>query len=173
MNLFLHLVSKSLRLIALACGLLGCTFAWAATPAAGSGALPVGLAPALGQTLAAQLPATWQARPVGGGAVFSNPAQHLRAQFDSRGLHLSKPGQAPMVLRLMGYRQGSAQAALHTYSPVLDGTRVSRDWGAGLSEWYVNSPLGIEQGFTLVHPLNTNRAVALSFVLQGDRKSVV
>lgn len=171
MSAFLRPFSSPLRLAVLAFSLLGCSIAWAAAPAAHSRDLPVGLAPALDQTLLARSPAVWQAKSVQGGAAFSNPVQRLRMRLDGDGLHLIMPGEAPITLRLIGYSQGPARAALRTRRPMIHGARVSRDLGAGLSEWYENGPLGIEQGFMLVHPLDTSGSVALSFTLQGPLKA--
>ena len=60
-----------------------------------------------------------------------------------KGLHLE--------LSRVGYA-GSTQSELSlgaTLAPTGEGNRVEYGRGAGLTEWYVNGPLGLEQGFTL------------------------
>ncbi|HEY6273748.1 MAG TPA: FG-GAP repeat protein, partial [Terriglobales bacterium] len=51
-----------------------------------------------------------------------------------------------MALRRYGY--GDAQSAVDTVNPVAKANRVEYRRGP-LTEWYVNGPLGLEQGFTI------------------------
>lgn len=129
--------------------------------------LPVGLAPALVQSLARDLPAAWQVTRTARGARLANPAQRLVMQLDNTGLHLTDKSGATVSLRLTDYRQGSRRFALNPTTLSIHGARVSLAHGADLTEWYVNSPLGIEQGFTLARPLNKAPSVALTFTLRG------
>jgi len=70
-------------------------------------------------------------------------------------------------LRAVGY--GSALRSVAAAPPVARANRVSYRRGA-LTEWYVNGPLGLEQGFTLARP-PAGRAqgpLTLSLALTGS-----
>jgi hypothetical protein len=68
----------------------------------------------------------------------SNSAQRLGMEFDAGGVRISHP-EGSVAFHLEGY----APAA-----PVVSGTRLEYRRG-NLTEWYVNGPSGLEQGFTL------------------------
>ena len=82
-----------------------------------------------------------------GGFQATNHAQRLRAQFSSSGVSIDSGAvQLGLSLRAVGY--GAALTAVGNVMPRARANRVvySR---AGLSEWYANGPLGLEQGFTI------------------------
>ncbi|MBI4516452.1 MAG: FG-GAP repeat protein [Deltaproteobacteria bacterium] len=62
-----------------------------------------------------------------------------------------RSGQARWGLRLSGYGYGEELSSVGTAGPVADRNRVEYRRGA-LTEWYVNGPQGLEQGFTLESP---------------------
>jgi hypothetical protein len=77
----------------------------------------------------------------------SNPAQRLRATFNRAGVLVRSDGaRVGLALDAIGY--GDALRPLTLGAPSAAGNRVSYRH-PGLSEWYVNGPLGLEQGFTL------------------------
>ena len=89
-----------------------------------------------------------------------NPAQHFRAAFGASGVEV-RPSEATggwrvgLRLRAWGYgeRLDSPGAAVVAAS----GNRTEYSYLAGehgeaLTEWYVNTARGIEQGFTLSRP---------------------
>jgi hypothetical protein len=76
--------------------------------------------------------------------------QRLRASFARRGVLVSARG-ASFSLSLQSLTRGSGVRALRPATPVADGNRVVYT-RSGLSEWYANGPLGLEQGFTLAAP---------------------
>lgn len=81
-----------------------------------------------------------------------NRRQGLRAELE-RGVLRVTPSTAdrgaPAALRLLSYGCGAeTAAALPVVAPGLRGARVEYERGL-LVEWYVNGPLGIEQGFDL------------------------
>ena len=85
--------------------------------------------------------------PQGAGFRLGNPESRLQAEFHNDGptVQLAKDH---FGLRLAGYGYGErlrtpAPAAIHAA-----GTRIEYRRGA-LTEWYVNAPQGLEQGFTL------------------------
>ena len=99
--------------------------------------------------------ASYWARRSAGGLQAVNRAQRLRAQFD-QGRVLISSGGVWLGLSLRAYGYGAALQQLRAVAP-----RVAADQvvyvHAGVSEWYVNGPLGLEQGFTVTTPA-TGRA---------------
>src|SRR6185295_17927 len=73
----------------------------------------------------------------------------LESRFDRTGVSVATGGEQAWF-RLAGLGRGAVSAlpASRPSSPVSAGNRVTYRHGA-LSEWYVNGPLGLEQGFTL------------------------
>ena len=96
--------------------------------------------------------ATWQAE---------NPAQQLRARFTAEGVQVQvKPGHGDpqrigMKLRSVGYGErlvGVSAARLTSSGSRIEYRRslVGNESAAGaITEWYVNTAAGLEQGFTL------------------------
>jgi hypothetical protein len=82
-----------------------------------------------------------------GGFRAANPIQHLGIGADGAGVLLHARGLAlGLSLRAVGY--GRALNPLSAATPSGAGNRVTYAH-AGIGEWYVNGPLGVEQGFTL------------------------
>ena len=91
--------------------------------------------------------ATWRA---------GNPAQQIRARFTPEGVEVqAKPGRIGMKLRSVGYGErtiGVSAARLTTSGSRIEYRRslMGKDSAAGaITEWYVNTAAGLEQGFTL------------------------
>ena len=103
----------------------------------------------------------------GEGYLAVNPAQRLRTRFDGGGVHVAA-GRVRFGLRLDAAGSGT-MAALAPIAARAHGNRVvyARQ---GLSEWYANGPLGLEQGFTLARaPVATDSGpLTLSLVLSGN-----
>jgi hypothetical protein len=83
-----------------------------------------------------------------GGYRAANPAQHLRSSFASSGVSVSS-GATRVGLSLSGVGYGTEITTLGAVAPRARRNRVLYRH-QGLSEWYVNGPLGLEQGFTVV-----------------------
>jgi hypothetical protein len=91
--------------------------------------------------------AAYRLRTSAGGFQALSPAQRLQARFDSTGVSLSSGAiHVGLSLRAAGY--GPSLTVLGDVTPSASSNRVSYVH-AGLSEWYVNGPLGLEQGFTV------------------------
>jgi uncharacterized repeat protein (TIGR01451 family) len=101
-----------------------------------------------------------------------SPAQHLSAALREDGVHVSVTaaaaesphGEASFRLRHFGC-EGELGAPVAAARPALSGARVSyrRD---GLTEWYKNGRLGLEQGFDLQNaPACKTRAESAQVVL--------
>ncbi len=105
--------------------------------------------------------------------VYSGPGQYqlanrgygLKAGFNNQGLEVNG-----WQMRLVSYGySGEAKTTADQPSPLLYGKRVEFRYSDGLTEWYINSELGLEQGFTLAKPLsgNSNGELELKLSLVG------
>lgn len=101
-----------------------------------------------------------------------NGAQRLRFSFARSGVLVHSAGWS-LSLELAGVGDGGRLQRLDAVTPVARANRVVYAHG-GLSEWYVNGPLGLEQGFTVARPIAGAGAAAdrgsltLSLRLGGD-----
>ncbi|HET7638642.1 MAG TPA: hypothetical protein VFK47_07855, partial [Ktedonobacteraceae bacterium] len=80
-------------------------------------------------------------------------------EFDGWQMHLSGLGWS-----------GQTPAPIKDTAPVIKDNRVEYHRMGGLTEWYLNGPLGLEQGFTLAQPLAGTPEdgwLALELSLQG------
>jgi hypothetical protein len=94
----------------------------------------------------------------------TSATQGLRAGFQRSGVRLSSAAlDLGLSLRAIGY--GSALGALGKAQPHASANRVTYDRPA-LSEWYVNGPAGLEQGFTLAHPPSPRSSGPLTLALR-------
>lgn len=79
-----------------------------------------------------------------------NPIHSLDAELSPDGVRISSPATDDWTwnLKLDGY--GRAASLDHVANPSLavDGSRVEYHYSNGVTEWYVNGPLGLQQGFT-------------------------
>ena len=102
----------------------------------------------------------------------SNPNQSLVVDFSPDGIAV-EAGAAHWGLNPRGYGYGQT---LRTVSPALPQATANRiEYRRGmLTEWYVNGPLGLEQGFTLTAPppplLTEERSsqLTLALALEGN-----
>jgi hypothetical protein len=101
-----------------------------------------------------------------------NPKHGLRADFTTRGVDMQS-GAARFRLRLTGLGRGARLESVAAAKPEAKSNRIDYRRGA-LSEWYVNGPLGLEQGFTLDTPpaRKGSEALTLALRLSGDLSAV-
>ncbi|HXR28215.1 MAG TPA: hypothetical protein VN772_01460 [Solirubrobacteraceae bacterium] len=111
--------------------------------------LPLAAQGPVSAALGADAPA-YLVRGVAGGLLASNAAQRLSARFEDAGVSVSS-GATHLHLRLRAIGYGSSLRALGEVVPRAVANRV-RYARSGLEEWYVNGPLGLEQGFTIARP---------------------
>ncbi|MHB8645984.1 MAG: FG-GAP repeat protein [Thermomicrobiales bacterium] len=135
--------------------------------------LPAGIAPVLATALAADHTADYAVMPVGdqpNAFRAANPAHHLTAAFLPDGIAITgdPDGGAPSTwgMRLATIGDGTHVLPVAAASPVLSGTRVEYRRG-NVTEWYLNSPLGIEQGFTLAAPPTGDSTITLTLAVRG------
>jgi hypothetical protein len=77
----------------------------------------------------------------------ANPRHDLTASFTRAGASVSTRAGS-VTFRLTGVARGEVFHRLAPARPIAGANRVDYRRGA-ISEWYVNGPLGLEQGFTL------------------------
>jgi DNA-binding beta-propeller fold protein YncE len=101
--------------------------------------------------------------------VAVNPAQGLRASFDRSGAHV-RADAARLGLTLSGVGEGGTLRPLAGVIPRARANRVFYDYaGAGLTESFVNGPLGLEQRFTVARALaGDGGPLTLSLSLSGN-----
>ena len=101
-----------------------------------------------------------------------NRKHGLRADFTTRGVEVQS-GAVRFGLRLAGLGRGARLEAVAAAKPEPKSNRVDYVRGR-LSEWYVNGPLGLEQGFTLDSPPARKRSetLTLALLLSGDLSAV-
>jgi len=94
-------------------------------------------------------------------------AQHLETQFASTGVRLNS-GRMSLGLSVDGLGYGGATRPVGMVAPRERANRISYD-RPGLSEWYVNGPLGVEQGFTIPRAPSGSHAgpLTLSIAVSG------
>ena len=77
----------------------------------------------------------------------------LSAAFDSAGMHLHGTDAAAVTLTLAAIgRDGAMLAAEPATELRAESNRLSMQHGAGLEQWWLSGPLGLEQGFSLQAP---------------------
>ena len=91
--------------------------------------------------------AAYRATPAGARYLISNAQQKLRAQFSLSGVTV-RSGRLLLGVRLRADGYGETLRPLAAVAPAAQADRVLYRHGS-LEEWYVNGPLGLEQGFTL------------------------
>jgi uncharacterized repeat protein (TIGR01451 family) len=96
-----------------------------------------------------------------------NPEHQLAADFTEAGIEV-RAGTATWRFALRGYGYGDDLLAAAAIAPRASANRVEYHRGS-LTEWYVNGPMGLEQGFTLADPPARTRdePLTLAFAVAG------
>lgn len=131
-------------------------------------AVPAGISATLGHDQRA-----YQTAVQPGGMRMTNPANRLAADFTFTGVDL-KTASARWGIALAGYGYGEKLHIVRKAAPKADGNRLeySRE---GLTEWYVNGPFGLEQGFTIPQRPGKSEGepLTLAFAIGGDLVAVL
>jgi FG-GAP repeat len=139
---------------------------------AGWGSVPVAARGPVSAALGAAEPAYRVHRAAGGGLVAANRTERLRARFVFGGVSVASAG-GWFGLRLSGIGDGRAVARVGPVARSVRANRVSYSYG-GVSEWFANGPLGLEQGFTVARAWRpASGSVVLSMALGGDLRPVL
>jgi hypothetical protein len=139
-----------------------------ATSHHGLSSLPLSAQLPVSARLGADDPAYTMRSSAGGAVQAGNHAQRLSARFTAAGVEVATVGMR-FGLSLQGVGYGGALEAIHPVAPAAHGNAVVYAHPQ-LSEWYVNGPLGLEQGFTVARPQDQPAAgpLTLSVALSGD-----
>ncbi len=112
--------------------------------------------------------ASYHAVPQAGGFRVENSRHGLAADFTPAAVRV-RAGTASWELSLLGYGYSDAPSAVAAVAPQAAANRVEYRRG-DLTEWYLNGPLGLEQGFTLAKApgRSTGAPLTLAFKLSGN-----
>lgn len=124
----------------------------------GSGVLPAAARAPVSAALGAADP-RYRISETGAGALGVNPAQGLRVKFGSTFVRVAST-RAELTLSLHALGFGARLHAPAAGSPRAHANRVSYQRGP-ISEWWLNGPLGIEQGFTVTRGARARGAGSL------------
>ncbi len=102
------------------------------------------------------------------GYRITNPRQRLAADFTLQGVDLLCDG-ARWGMSLQAYGYGDVLNAVAGTAPRAGSNRIEYSRGT-LTEWYVNGPMGLEQGFTVARAPEAARhePLTLAMLLSGD-----
>jgi hypothetical protein len=106
--------------------------------------------------------------PVNGGFLARNSHQNLTARFTTDGVEVSD-GTARLRMKLRGYGYGGAFKIVRPTAPQACMNRVEYRHGA-FTEWHVNGPAGLEQGFNIAtRPSRSDgQPLTITLMLSGD-----
>jgi FG-GAP repeat len=115
----------------------------------------------------------YHARPEHDGFDAANPRQQLTIHFNSEGVEVST-GTARWQMAVHGYGYGETVQKVSAAVPEANRNRVDYRRGA-LTEWYVNGPFGLEQGFTISEPPSKVKGslLTIALALSGDLQAAV
>jgi len=107
-------------------------------------------------------------RAVGEGFEARTRSQRLDTRFTAQGVEVSS-GTVRWSIALQGYGYGEALKAVQAVTPEANLNRAEYRRGS-LTEWYVNGPMGLEQGFTLSERPGQphSQPLTLTLALRGD-----
>ena len=110
-------------------------------------------------------------RGVGAALTFENPSQRFAARLSANGVEIHNRDHRWM-LSLYAYGYGDSLVPTPLSIPVAAANRVEYRRGV-LTEWYVNGPAGLEQGFTVQQPPGKSRGkpLTLALTISGDLRA--
>jgi len=117
----------------------------------------------------------YEASQNGEGLQAPNRRHNLRTYFEASGIRVhdrTAPESSPLLgLSLTGVGRGGPLVPVASGHVVAEGARIEIR-RPKLIEWYVNSPRGLEQGFTLLERPKGKGALALELAVDGARASL-
>jgi hypothetical protein len=108
--------------------------------------LPIDAQSSISAALGRDLP-EYQIRPTGNGVVAHNRPQQLTSRFTTGGMEV-EIGKLRWTMALRDYGYGRTRRVVQTVAPQAASNRVEYRRGL-LTEWYMNGPGGLEQGFEI------------------------
>ena len=130
----------------------------------GPGSLPAAAQASVSAALGRHDP-RYHAVPSIGTVTATNPRRGLAASFEAGAVVIATDGES-VRLTLAGAGRDGAIAPFTPVAPVARANRVELH-RAGLTEWYENGPLGLEQGFTVRTRPRGTRPLVLRLHLGG------
>lgn len=129
--------------------------------------VPLAAQSSISAALGRDLP-DYYARGTGDSFEAANPSQGLATHFDSAGVEV-RSGNLRWKLAFDGYGYGDTLHAAIVTSPHAAFNRIEYQRGS-VTEWYVNGPAGVEQGFTLSQPpdRDDHRPLTIALQFSGD-----
>jgi hypothetical protein len=117
----------------------------------------------------------YEASENGEGLQAPNRRHNLRTYFEASGIRVrdrTAPERPDLLgLSLVGVGRGELLAPVTPGEVVAEGARIEIR-RPSLVEWYVNSPAGLEQGFTLLERPKGKGALHLELAVEGARASL-
>jgi Putative Ig domain/FG-GAP repeat len=112
--------------------------------------------------------AAYHTRATAGGFQAGNPAQRLHESF-SASTATVRSGKISFGLSLRAAGYGKSLQSVRGVPPTAGADRVTYAH-RGVTEWYRNGPIGLEQGFTVIRPLAAHPTgpLTLALALSGN-----
>ncbi|MHB8648339.1 MAG: hypothetical protein ACYDAR_21365, partial [Thermomicrobiales bacterium] len=136
--------------------------------------LPPGLGPVLTATLAADHSMEYAATPLSAsneGWQATNPAQQFTTTFTTDGISIAPLSGSALTLRATAISTANGRTPIAAALPISSGPRVEYRH-EGLTEWYINGPRGLEQGFVIAGPPTGGEQFTLGLSVVGDTPQV-
>jgi hypothetical protein len=114
----------------------------------------------------------YSAKPQPGGFRIENPGKGVAAGFSETGVRFTA-GKSVLGMELIGY---GGDHMVHASQPVLSALANRVEYHrSGITEWYVNGPFGVEQGFTITSApgVGGNKPLTVELALSGDLNPTV
>lgn len=154
-----------------------CPQALAAADHPGGTDMPAALRAAYTKTVQQRAGAEYALRSQAAGVVGGNREQGMALRLDAAGVHVRHGHGAGSELTLRLHQVGCSNS--QSAAPIADAIpRATSNRAeltrAGVSEWYINGPLGLEQGFTLTRdPGCAAGSVAIELAVQGGYQATL
>jgi len=112
--------------------------------------------------------ARYQVQSATAALTAENPAQNLQMRFTGDGVEVNT-ANAGWGIKLSSYGYGDDRKTVEEVVPQANSNRVEYRRGS-LVEWYVNGPVGLEQGFTINQPpeKSNGRWLTIGLALSGN-----
>ena len=129
--------------------------------------IPVGLGPAIAKALKDDLPSAYHLSKATSNFRADNPAQSMQFTFTPKGVRVqSSDGSWEWHMTLTRWGCDGAMKTVPKANLIAKGGHLSYQRGPDLTEWYLNTTWGLEQGFTLGRRPSTSEGKTSHVVLQ-------
>lgn len=130
-------------------------------------AVPAEVQSAVSTAMGQDLP-NYHVRLVADGFEAATQHERLVAHFNSEGIE-ARSGTARWLMEVRGFGYRGAMQTVSVAAPQADQNRVEYRRGT-LTEWYVNGPVGLEQGFTISEAprIGAGNLLTIALALSGN-----